>query len=237
MSVAHSKRLLSFVWILALALVACDGPVPTRDEIVARYPDADPGSAHPENPKILCPFLRMLHRAGLFGDAAAFRAETAVSVATVARASREFGCATLDCGAVALLVSSGQGSRARALDLERLHDAGAISHECGLTFGKGESEVNPSVREATLRRLAELADENGNLVYGDIETVKREICASQGVVMTRGGEIEMKALFAYLGGVENGTVRLSDVERLLNATMPGTKTTSWVNSALIGEVH
>ena len=228
-------RLGRFLATAALTMLGCDGPVPTREEIVARYPDAEAGSAQPENLKILCPFLRMLHRAGLVDDAGPAWGRTAVAVGSVARASREFGCATLDCGAVALLVSSRQGPS--GLDIERLHDAAPISHECGLTWGKGETEVNAIVRQATLDRLAELADENGNLVYEDIERVKLEICAAQNVTMTQGGEIEMKVMFAYLGGVENGSVRLIDVERLLNATMPETKTTSWVNSALVGQVE
>lgn len=227
------KKVLLFLSAVSLT-AACDGPVPTREEIVAKYPDVELGSDRPENTKVLCPFLRMLQRAGLFDDVAAFRAETAVPVRSVAKAVGEFGCATIDCGAVALVIASRQGSG--GLDIEGLHAARGISHDCGLTFGKGETEVNPSVRQATLDRLAELADGDGNLVYDDILRVKLAICAAQNVVMTPGGEIEMKALFAYLGGVENGSVRLSDVESLLNATMPGTKTSSWVNSALIGQI-
>jgi hypothetical protein len=224
-----------FLATAAMTMVGCGGPVPTREEIVAKFPDAEAGSPRPENLKILCPFLRMLNRAGLVDDPRPARGRRAVAVGSVARASREFGCTPLECGAVALLVSSRQGPS--GLDLERLHDAAPISHECGLTWGKGETEVNPMVRQATLDRLAELADENGNLVYEDIERVKLEICAAQNVANTPGGEIEMKVMFAYLGGVENGSVRLSDVGRLLNATMPETKTTSWVNWALVAQVE
>jgi hypothetical protein len=56
------------------------------------------------------------------------------------------------------------------------------------------------VRQATLDRLAELADQDGNLVYDDIRRVKLEICAARDVTLSPEGEIEakieMKALFA-----------------------------------------
>lgn len=228
-------KILSMLPVIALALAACDGSVPTREEIVAKYPAVEQGSAQPENTRILCPFLRMLRRAGLVEEGPAFRARAAVPVPTVAEAAGEFGCATLDCGAVALLIASRQSGS--GLDVERLHDAAPISHECGLTWGPGETEVNPGVRQSTLDRLAELADDDGNLRYEDLQRVKLEICAAQNVKMTRGGEIEIKAMFAYLGGVDNGTVRLGDVERFLNATMPEIKTTSWINAALLSRVR
>ena len=227
-----SKNIFLILSMLSLTMAGCDGPVPTRAEIAEKYPDVEQGSARPENTRVLCPFVRMLERAGLFDDEVGSQPTRTVMVKSVASAARKFGCATLGCGAIASLVSVGQNSP--GVDIERLHAAFAISHDCGLTFGSGETEVNQSVRQATLDRLA---DGGGNLVFQDIETVKLETCAGQGVEVTRAGKLEMKLIFAYLGGVENGSVPLSDVERLLNATMPEAKTTSWVDAALLGSIQ
>ena len=229
-----NKKVVLLLSTVSWMTIGCDGLVPTREEIVAKYPDVEQASARPENPRVLCPFLRMLERAGLFGDEAASRETSAIPVAQVAQAAREFGCASLTCGSVAWIVAAGQGLS--GVDIEKLHDAGPISHDCGLTFARGEAEVSEAVREATLDRFAELADESGNLTFDDIRTVKLEICEAQGVKMTPGGEIEMKVMFAYLGGVENGSVALSDVSRFLHATMPETKSSSWVDANLVGQV-
>jgi hypothetical protein len=150
-------------------------------------------------------------------------------------ASEVFGCATNACGVVANLIGfeqSGDG-----IDLERLHDAGTASHDCGLTFDLNGTAVSDTVRTATIDRLYQLADAQGKLVYANLLTVKTEICDAQGVAMSSAGETEIKLIFAYLGGVENGTIAHSDVALLLNATMPVTKTTQWITKDLLDKIQ
>lgn len=231
-----SSSLLASVMLslLGFTMAACEGPAPTREQIVAKYPTVEVGSLRAENKQVLCPFVRMLERSGIFDSEVATKPTKTVSVKSLVTAAQDFGCAPLECSSVANVASVGQGSP--GVDIERLHEAGPLSHECGLTFGFGEIVVSDVVRQATLDRLAQLADANGNLVYNDLKTVKLEICTAQGVNITLAGETEVKLIFAYLGGVENGNIPLSDVERLLHATMPAYKTKAWINGLLLGQV-
>ncbi len=215
-----------------LVISACENrQAPTREAIVAKFPNVDAGSSQAENSAILCPFLRMLERAGLFED----EPDLIVPARKVTDGAVEFGCGRLECGGVASVVSISQA--VGGVDLQRLHEAPPVSHDCGLTFGLGETQVNNDVRQATLDRLQQLADANGRLVFSDIETVKLEICAAQGVNITAAGETEIKLIYAYLGGVDNGFVMYSDVEKLLHAEMPATKTTEWVDAGLLNRVN
>lgn len=220
---------------VSVFLVGCERtPAPTREEIVAKYPDVESGSTRAENKKILCPFVRMLERAGLFDEELAGGTSSTVAVKSVGDSAKELGCSFLECNTVASVVSNGQS--AEGVDLERLHEASGVAHDCGLTFALGGTEVSDSVRNTTLNRLAELADDNGELIYDDLLTAKLEICAQQGVEISSPGALETKLIFAYLGGVERGSVPYSDVVRFLNAEMPATKTTSWVNASLLNKV-
>ena len=220
---------------ITLTIVGCGGgPVPTSEELVTKYPDVGQNSSRAENKEILCPFVRMLERSGSFDEEVASLPTITITTKSLGTAAKEFGCATSACQIVANIASSGQGNP--GVDIERLHDADTIAHDCGLTYGFGDTQVNDAVRQNTLDRLADLADNEGNLVYADLETVKLENCAAEGVEISSPGELETKLIFAYLGGVENGSIPLSDVERLFHATMPENKTTSWLNSGLLGKV-
>jgi len=225
---------LLFLSAISVVLTGCGGDAPSREQLVTKYPDIEQGSLRAENTKILCPLLRMAERSGFFDEEVATESTLTVDVGSVTNGAKEFGCGTLECGAVAIAVGNGQPGD--GIDLERLHEASGVAHDCGFTFAQGGTEVSDTVRQATLDRLSELADENGNVVYDDIKTVKLEICAAQGVEMTAPGETEARLIFAYLGGVERGFVPVSDIDRLLHAEMPETKTSSWVNAALLSAV-
>ena len=225
-----SRCLVAFSLLVTLA--ACEnGPAPTRDEIVEKYPSVETGSLRAENIEVLCPFVRMLERSGLFDD----EPTLIVPVSDVVNAAHEFGCASLECRTVANIAEAAQG--VGGVDIQNLHQAGSIAHaKCGLTFAADGTQVDDEVRQATLDRLFELSDGDGHLVYDDIETVKLEICAEQEVDMSVSGGTEIKLIFAYLGGMEQGFVLYSDVERLLHAEMPETKTASWITGSLITSV-
>ena len=232
-----SLRLMSLLTLVTTFLLSgCDlvlpptGLAPTREDIVTEFPNVEEGSSQAANEKILCPFQRMLDRAGIYGDAS-----PNPSINEVKEASKVFGCAKNSCGVVANLVGFEQSGL--GVDLERLHEAGSSSHDCGLTFALGGSAVSDAVRSATLDRLLQLADNDGSLVYADLLEVKTEICTAQNVAMSKAGEIEVKLIFAYLGGVENGSVSHSDVERLLNATMPEIKTHQWITAELLDQIN
>jgi hypothetical protein len=215
---------------------ACNSEMaPTRAALVAKYPTVEQGSARPEDKRVMCPFQRLLQRSGIYDAEVLPQTTLTVPTQSVTDASREFGCASSSCGPVATLVDNGQPGV--GVDLISLHQASGISHQCGLTFAPGGSEVSDAVRDSTLARLQTLADANGHLSFSNLMTVKREICTAQGITMGPIERVEVKLIYAYLAGVENGYILLSDVDRLFHATMPVNKTSSWVDSTLLAKVR
>jgi len=224
------------VVISASLFVACNPQMaPTRAALVAKYPAVAQNGTPAENKKVLCPFQRMLVRSGIYDADVQPQTSLTVPTQSVTDASFEFGCATGSCGPVAATVDAAQPGS--GVNLEALNHAGALSHECGLTFAKGGDQVSDVVRDATLARLQTLADANGHLSFNNLMTVKREICAAQGVTMGPAEGIEVRLIYAYLAGVENGYILQSDVDSLLHATMPVNKTSSWVDSTLLSKVR
>lgn len=220
-----------------LFLIGCEqGPAPSREAIVAQFPSVDQGTTRPENPRVLCPFVRMLERSGLFDEEVQNQPTLTVSVNQLTSAAKTFGCGFLECNTVARSVSSGQGNGGDAVNIGSLHTATGIAHECGFTFEFGGTEVSDEVRANTLARLAELADADGHLVYQDLLTTKLEICASQGVEKTAAGDLETRLIFAYLGGVDRGFISHADVTRFLHAEMPLVKTSKWINASLLNGI-
>jgi len=207
---------------------------PTRAALVAKYPTIEQGSTRAENKKVLCPFQRMLERSGIYDAEILPQTTLTVPVQSVSDASFEFGCATSSCGTVATTIGTLQSGT--GIDLLRLHEAGSISHDCGLTFALNGSEVSDTVRDATLARLQSLADAQGHLSFDNLMTVKSEICAAQGVKMKAAEKLEVKLIYAYLAGVDKGYILASDVDRFLHATMPVNKTSSWVDLTLVSNV-
>lgn len=224
------------VLVLSPFFSACnEQQAPTRNALVAKYPSIEQGSSRAENRQVMCPFQRMLERSGIYDAEVLPQTTLTVPTQSVTDASFEFGCATSSCGPVAVAVDAGQPGT--GIDLISLHRVAGISHECGLTFALGGSEVSDAVRDATLARLQTLADANGHLSFSDLMTVKQEICDTQGVTMSAIERVEVRLIYAYLAGVENGYILLSDVDRFLHATMPVNKTSSWVDSRLLGNVR
>lgn len=137
---------------------------------------------------------------------------------------------------MAATVAVGQPG-ALGVDIGRLHQATGIAHDCGLTFAKDATQVTPERRQATLDRLARLADEQGRLSYDNLLEVKLATCAEEGVSITGAGRTETRLIFAYLGGVDNGCITLYDVESFLHASMPSVKTRDMVDLGLLSRVR
>ena len=208
---------------LVLLPIASSSFAADREELLAKYPGLD-GSERPENPKILCPFHRMLERAGIYDMSTDGPGPLLVGVLKITHAAREFGCKIVQCGAVATLVSGGQLATGTSVfanvNLESLHTALGVAHDCGLTFAKGGQEVNDAHRAETLAALASLQDEDGHLRFEDLVAVKENVCAAQGVENTFAGKTEMKLIYSFLGGNVRGFIDYSDVERFLHAELP-----------------
>jgi hypothetical protein len=198
----------------------------SREALAAKYPQIEEGSLQPENKKILCPFHRMLERAGIYDADKKEQSALTVSIIKIASFAREFGCMVAACGAVSTAASAGQLTQGTtnpgSVNVESLHTAIGIAHDCGLTFAKGGTEVSDSVRASTLAALAQRADSEGRLSLSDLETVKLNICAAQGVENTSAGAIEVGLIYTFLGGNKRGFIDYADVERLFFAELPKT---------------
>ncbi len=203
-----------------------DGFGLSREALVSKYPQIEEGSTQPENKKILCPFHRLLERAGIYDADKKEQSPLTVSVLKITAFAREFGCIIAGCGGVATAVSAGQlteGTTTQGnVNVESLHTALGIAHDCGLTFAKGGTEVSDTVRAQTLAALSQRADADGHLKYSDLEAVKLNICAAQGVQNTSAGTIEIGLIYTFLGGNRRGYIDYSDVERLFFAELPKT---------------
>ncbi|MCG8673312.1 MAG: hypothetical protein MI867_28240 [Pseudomonadales bacterium] len=219
--------------IAVLLLSGCGADMPTREQIVEAYPSVV-DDAVPENKNVLCPFLRLIERSGLWEGETDPDTST-IAVSTVVDGTEEFGCSSLFCNTLANPTAAAQPGPG-GVNIEALHTAAGFAHECGLTFAFEGTEVDDATRQSTLDQLFELSDENGHLSYNDILSVKLSICESQNVEITALGEGEMKLIFAYLGGLDRGYVTYDDVERFLFAKLPETITTRRLTQAMLSEL-
>jgi hypothetical protein len=215
---------------------------PSLDAMVQKFPDAAANAKTDENPKIMCPFLRLMERAKAFvRDASApVGAIYPVEIKEIVANAREFGCSSLECGSVALLVEQAHKKLPSYLpghvDLGKLHLAGPVSHECGLTYDFGGDRISDKVRERTLARLAEFADAQGQLQWEDLFEVKLEICEDQQMPVTTAGELEIDLIYLYLGGLDRDSISLSDVDLFLHAKLPRIKMNGWINAHSIAKI-
>ena len=209
----------------------------TSKELRNDYPNVDDDTSRDENRKILCPFHRLMERAGKYDNLpASLQDQVIVKISTLVTAAREFGCKITGCKTIAHVASLGQNTslkdrksdfaRLGKVNVTRLHKAKGLAHDCGLTFEKNDIEISDKRRNLTLNKLKKIAQANrpnGTLLLSDIQKTKEEICKLENVKSTIAGRFEMKLIFKYLGGEDRGFVEYSDVERFLHAKMPLTK--------------
>jgi hypothetical protein len=196
-------------------------------ELIEKYPSIGQNSKRPENKKILCPYLRLIERSGLFdSEKLKSEPELIVSLRKLLNGVKDFGLRYFAGKTAATVVSIGQStsgtSKLGKVNLHSLHTAKVIAHECGLTFGYKEITINTNVRKNTLNRLKAISID-GKLSLENMLTIKKEICVAQGVKESFAGMGEVLLIFKFLGGDNNGFVYYNDVELFLNSYMPMTK--------------
>ena len=195
-----------------------------RDRLVEKYPGLLDKNLKSENTAILCPFLRMLTRAGIVDENGETDSEVLVSIIKIASKAREFGCSVIGCGGVATAVSAGQLTQGATdvgkVNLTALHEAVGIAHECGLGFAFGGTTTDATVIAQTLDQLSMRADELGRITFEDLENVKLQRCEEQGVEISTPGATEIKLIFGFLGGNTRGFIEVSDVRRFFTGKLP-----------------
>jgi hypothetical protein len=173
-----------------------------------------------------------------------------VSIQKIIGVTQEFGCSGTACGAVATQVSAGQSGKELAkvgptdiVDIGNLSTAKGVAHECGFTFAYGDTAVCPKTRAATLK-IFEARAKEGRLSFQDVMEVKKEMCkrdfalSKNGTLPTKNkisasGDTfdlttadltEVNLIYTYLGGVDNGYILYSDLDRFFHAEIPENKT-------------
>jgi hypothetical protein len=206
-----------------------NAPAPTpeerRAELIKEYPSLADDS-RPENRKILCPFHRLLERTGMYDSSRTLKDGIRVAISLISRVAAEFGCSKLSCGGVATAVSAGQITQGTTsfgkVNVEALHTAVGIAHDCGLTFEKGGQEVSDRVRDRTLSELKTLADASGRLTLDDLRQVQLNRCNEQGGKPSQAGLLEGELIYTFLGGNDRGYIMYEDVVLFLHALLPST---------------
>lgn len=239
-------KILKIIAIVVLALVALivigrSGDAPSSADLTNTYPDLAESSSRTEDVRILCPFLRMMHRAGVVAPEVTNHSDALKTTAwEIAKGAQILGCGMLECGGVAAKVSKGQelnlDAGFPAIDLGQLHKAEGVAHDCGFTFAKGGTTVDQAVRAKTLADLKTRAGPDGQLKFNDILQSKLKICKAQGVEISEPGFVEVKLIFGYLGGVDRGHVFYDDIHRLFHAEMPQNKTEHWIRFKLFKQM-
>ncbi|MBC7659543.1 MAG: hypothetical protein H7249_07515 [Chitinophagaceae bacterium] len=222
---SFKKIVVSFI--LSTSVLSQSGIAADRDELATKYPDIEAGSLKPENKKILCPFHRLLERAGLYdAEKETMSSGLLVGISKIISATHEFGCDVGVCAGVATLTSTGQVAKGATtigkVNFEALDKAFGISHDCGLTFAKGGSTVDDAVRDHTLAELFKRTDSTGHLSLQDLKDVKQGICDAQGVKNSTIGRLEVGLIYSFLGGVQHGYIEYDDVVSFLHAELPKT---------------
>jgi hypothetical protein len=162
----------------------------------------------------------------MYDSSRTFVGELRVAISRITSLASEFGCSKVSCGAVAAAVSAGQLTQGTThfgrVNVEALHSAVGIAHDCGLTFEKGGREVSDRVRDRTLNELKTLANQEGRLTLEDLRKVQLNRCNDQGVKPSKAGLLEVELIYTFLGGNEQGTILYDDVVRFLHAQLPST---------------
>jgi hypothetical protein len=240
---------------------------PTCSQVSTQYPVVL--SPKPEeNKKVLCPFLRMIERTGVWKDeikknlsqSLANNLDLPVTIKVLIEKALDFGCGETGCKPVAVGVSAGQQvlpldkiNNESIVDIGKLTQARGTAHDCGYTFGLGETEVNPIRRAETLAMLKDRAKNSDQLTLNDLIEVKKTWCkrdyeeakktsltrlrnkvdeANLTLVFSQADTVEFLLIWSFLGGVERGFIRVGDVEDFLHARLPAFKTKYLLDGAM-----
>lgn len=240
---------------------------PTCSQVSAQYPSVL-GAKPDENKKVLCPFLRMIERTGAWKDeikknlsqSVAKSPHLPVTIKVLIEKALDFGCGETGCKPVAVGVSAGQQllpldkiNDESIVDIGKLTEARGTAHDCGYTFGLGETEVNPVRRAQTLAMLKDRAKNGSQLLLADLIEVKKTWCkrdyeeakktsltrlknkvdeVNQTLVLSQADTVEFLLIWSFLGGVERGFIRVADVEDFLHARLPAFKTKYLLDGAM-----
>lgn len=240
---------------------------PSCSDVTAKFPEVLTDKPA-ENKKVLCPFLRMAERTGVWKEEIKRNLAQAVNsnqilpltIKVLIAKALEFGCGETGCKPVAVGVSAGQLGISpekitdeSIVDIGRLSEARGTAHDCGYTFGLGDTEVNPARRAKTLEMFKSRAKNGVELSLQDLIDVKKELCkvdyeeakrtslarlknkideANQTLIFSQADTVEFLLIFSFLGGVERGSIRYQDVEDFLHARMPAFKTKYLLDGAM-----
>lgn len=164
---------------------------PTCEELITQHPVLDRDQPAEEK-RIICPFLRMLQRTGLFKENAQENlaksknpeAVMPITLSVLERIVQKFGLVVPAAafGSPAGVAAAQQGRNQAdmtdndTVDIGRLTEAPSISHNCGFNFLLNAKSISDEARNASLASLKASAKDN-RILFSDLEKTKAEACA------------------------------------------------------------
>ncbi len=184
-------------------------------ELAQQFPSIAPGSQAPVDHEVKCPFVRLMERAHLIGRGK-------VSILALAKGADKLGLRGLEAFLVATLTSFGQvkhefnqkGLLASLkflgyVDIDRLQDADGVAHD----------DLFSTDLYTTLKDLKAIADtQDGKLYAHDLADKKSTIAAALRMSVGNASQTENKLPYVLLGGLKNGYIQYTDLERFLAYT-------------------
>jgi hypothetical protein len=200
---------------------------PTCDQIVQSFPKVTE-AAPEEDKRVLCPFLRLTHRMGVWQSEIQANLDLLkdpnkifpLKISGILAKVTEFGCGQDACGMVAMGVSAGQNAKdpstitqSDIVDIGRLHLARGTAHDCGYTFALGQTVVNDEVRAQTLQEFKNLAKPGPN---GELRLELKDLIAVKQIACARDLELSRKTNAALINQLDpaKGTLVFTGADTL-----------------------
>ena len=186
---------------------------------------------------VACPFWKRIVASGDFNSYITDSNELVVPVFTLVNKAKQFGLGRVEALAVASLVSTGQLvgvgiNNFGKVNLNKLHLAKGVAHDDGFAFKPGSGMYDKEQFSETIDYL-NLNSTNGKISYANLAKRKQEIAESLGIEVSDASLVENKLLFAYLGGIENDGVMVSDIDKFFKGEEPATVTTTEMTKSVL----
>lgn len=186
---------------------------------------------------VACPFWKRIVASGDLNPYINESDELVVPVFTLVNKAKQFGLGRVEALAVASLVSTGQLvgvgiNNFGKVNLNKLHLAKGVAHDDGFAFKPGSGMYDKEQLSETISYLNRNSS-NGKISYATLAKRKQEIADSLGIEVSGASLVENKLLFAYLGGIENDGVMVSDIDKFFKGEDPATITTTEISKSVL----
>ncbi len=189
---------------------------------------------------VACPFWKRIVASGDLNPYINDSNEIVVPILTLVNKAKQFGLGRVEALAVASLVSTGQLvgvgiNNFGKVNLSKLHLAKGVAHDDGFAFKPGSGIYDKEHLSETISYL-NLNSTNGKISYATLARRKQEVADNLSIDVSSASIVENKLLFAYLGGIENDGVMVSDIDKFFRGEEPATITTNEISKSVLAAI-